>query len=854
MTREQFRELVEQKILVLDGATGTNLQKAGMPTGVCPEQWILEHKDVMIKLQMDYINAGSNIIYAPTFSGNRIKLAEYGLDDRLSEMNKALVELSKEAVAKTGFRAYIAGNLTMTGRQLYPIGKLTLEELIDVYKEQISVLVEAGVDLLVVETMMSLAEARAAVIAANETCDLPVIVSMTYNEDGRTLYGTPPESAVVVLQSLGVDAVGVNCSTGPAEMIPIVEKMKRYANVPILAKPNAGMPELIDGETVYAMTPEEFSDCGQRLVEAGANIIGGCCGTTKDHIAALARIVSLMEAPEVSDKKRRVLSSERQVLDIDIDGRFFVVGERINPTGKKKLQAQLREDNLDLVVEMAEQQEEKGAAVLDINVGMNGIDEDAMMQKVVYEVTNTVNLPLCIDSSYVDVIEHALRIYPGRALINSISMEKEKMERLMPIAKKYGAMFILLPLSDEGLPKDIDEKISIINKIYDKATELGFTKEDIVVDGLVATVGANKKAAIETLETIEYCKKERGLATICGLSNISFGLPERGFINTAFLTMAISKGLTMAIANPSQDLLMNAAYASDLLINKEGADIAYIENVKPMAEITTGSTAGALNTSVKVNANESASGNKASGSVAASSGSAVGASESGSKGESLDKSTTGIENASSEKSKLYMNVLKGNKRTMVSDVKEFLAEGYEAQSLIEKHLIPAINEVGILFDKKKYFLPQLIASAEAMELAISELEPLLPKAEEGKEKATIVIATVEGDIHDIGKNLVSMMLKNYGFRVIDLGKDVPKEVIVDTAVKEKAEIIALSALMTTTMMRMKDVVEYVGELGLDIKVVIGGAVITQSFADEIGADGYSKDAAEACKVVERLLK
>lgn len=838
MTREQFRDLIKQKILVLDGATGTNLQKAGMPTGVCPEKWILEHKDIMLELQMNYINAGSNIIYAPTFSGNRIKLEEYGLDKDLEKMNLELVALSKEAVAKTGYRAYVAGNLTMTGRQLYPIGKLSLEELIDVYKEQIAVLVKADVDLLVVETMMSLAEARAAVIAAKETCELPIVVSMTYNEDGRTLYGTPPEVAVTVLQSLGVDAIGVNCSTGPAEMIPLVAKMKEYANIPILAKPNAGMPELIDGETVYAMTPEEFAEYGRQLVEAGANLIGGCCGTTKDHISALARIVRLTEVPEIDTTKRRVLASERQLLDIDIDGRFFVVGERINPTGKKKLQEELRNDSLDMVVKMAEEQEEKGAAVLDINVGMNGIDEDAMMQKVIYEVTNTVNLPLCIDSSYVEVIEHALRIYPGRALINSISMEQVKMEKLMPIAKKYGAMFILLPLSDEGLPKDIEEKKTIITTIYDRAIEMGFSKEDIIVDGLVATVGANKKAALETLETIEFCKNEMGLPTICGLSNISFGLPERGFVNTAFLTMAIAKGLTMAIANPSQGLLMNAAFASDLLMDKEGADVAYIENVKPMVDIAgnvgTGTGAATGKNTVTGDGRKGAS-----------------SSASNNSGEK-DGNISGQGDVN--KSQLYMNVLKGNKRTMVNDTKKFLEEGFEPQALIEQHLIPAINEVGVLFDKKKYFLPQLIASAEAMELAVSELEPLLPKAEAGKEKATIVIATVEGDIHDIGKNLVAMMLRNYGYRVIDMGKDVPKEEIVDMAVKEKADVIALSALMTTTMMRMKDVVEYVKELGLNIKVVIGGAVITQSFADEIGADGYSKDAAEACKVVEKLLK
>lgn len=816
MTKEQFRILTKQKILILDGATGTNLQNAGMPTGVCPEQWILEHPKVLVKLQMEYINAGSNIVYAPTFSGNRIKLEEYGLENEIETINKRLVALSKEAVAKTGYRAYVAGNLTMTGRQLYPVGKLELEELIDVYKEQIQYLVEAEVDLLVIETMMSLAEARAALIAAKESCELPVIVSMTYNEDGRTLFGTNPETAVTVLQSLGADAIGINCSTGPAEMIPLVEQMKRYANVPILAKPNAGMPELIDGNTLYAMTPEEFAECGRKLVEAGAGLIGGCCGTTSKHIMALAQTVKRMDVPEVSEGKKRLLASERQMLEIDLNGGFLVVGERINPTGKKKLQAQLKEGSLELVVQMAEEQEEMGAAILDINVGMNGIDEDAMMQKVLYEVTGSVNLPLCIDSSHVDVIEHALRIYPGRALINSISLEKEKFEKLLPIAKKYGAMFILLPLSDEGLPKDLEEKKQIIHTIYEKAVSLGFTKEDIIVDGLVATVGANKNAALETLETIAYCKKELGLATICGLSNISFGLPERGFVNTAFLTMAIANGLTMAIANPSQDLLMNAAYASDLLINKEGADVRYIENVKSL-------------------------------SLAAGTGTAQ-ASTSGSNQQSVE----GKENAAGH-SKLYDNVLKGNKRTMIEDVKAFLSEGHSPQSVIEEHLIPAINEVGELFDKKKYFLPQLISSAEAMELAISHVEPLLPKAEKGKEMPVVVMATVEGDIHDIGKNLVVLMLKNYGYHVIDLGKDVPKEVIVETAIKENAAIIGLSALMTTTMMRMKDVVEYAKEQNVKAKIIIGGAVITQSFADEIGADGYSKDAAEACRLVERLL-
>lgn len=811
MTREQFRNLFENRILVLDGATGTNLMKAGMPMGVCPEQWILEHPQVMIDLQAAYIEAGSNIVYAPTFTANRIKLEEYGLEDRIESMNKELVAISKQAVVKAGCRGYIAGDITMTGKQLAPMGNLELEELIDVYKEQIRYLAEAGVDLLVVETMMSLAETRAAVLAAKETCDLPIMATLTFNEDGRTLFGTDPGTAVTVLQSLGVDAIGANCSTGPDEMCEVIAAMKEYANVPIIAKPNAGMPEIVDGETVYAMTPEKFAEAGQKLIEAGAGIVGGCCGTTPEHIMALARTVKGMEVPEISTQKRRILTSERKLVEIDLDGPFMVVGERINPTGKKKLQAELREGSLDLVLEMAEEQERLGAQILDINMGMNGIDEKEMMLRVIKEVSAMVNLPLCIDSSHVDIIEAALRNYPGRALINSISMEQPKMDLLLPIAKKYGAMFILLPLSDKGLPESIDEKHEIIRTVRQRAFDLGFVKEDIVVDGLVATVGANKKAALETLATIAYCKNELQLATICGLSNISFGLPERINVNAAFLTMAIANGLTMAIANPSQAMLMNAAFASDLLLNKEQADVRYIERVNQFATnvVVTSQTANQAD------------------------------------GEKKDAKTA---------APVFEAVLKGNKNKILDRVKDELNAGKKPEEIIDSYLIPAINEVGELFNKKIYFLPQLISSAETMETAIQYLEPKLEKKNSGVEMPTIVIATVEGDIHDIGKNLVALMLRNYGYRVLDLGKDVPKETIIDVAVKEHAKIIALSALMTTTMMRMKDVVEYAKAQKVDAKIMIGGAVITQSFADEIGADGYSKDAAEAVLVAGELVK
>lgn len=800
MTKEQWNSLLLRGPVYLDGATGTNLMKAGMPVGACPEQWILEHKEVMLELQRSYVAAGTDIVYAPTFGANRIKLAEYGLESEIQKMNHELVAISKEAVGRNG---YVAGNLTMTGQQLYPMGTMTFEELVDVYKEQVIYLEEAGVDLFVVETMMSLQETRACLIAVKEVSQLPVMVTMSYNEDGRTLYGTDPATAMVVLQSLGADAVGVNCSAGPEEMIPLVKAMKEYANVPIIAKPNAGIPVLQDGKTMYPMEPEEFAGYGKLLIEAGAGILGGCCGTTPLHIQKLKEQTKDLSAPEVNKEKKRLLTSERKTVEIKLDGPFMVVGERINPTGKKKLQEELKEGKLELVLQMAEEQEENGADILDINMGMNGIDEKEMMLNVITEVSNAVNLPLCIDSSHVDIIEAALRIYPGRALINSISLEKGKVEQLIPIAKKYGAMFVLLPLSDQGLPKDLEEKKRIIHTIMDAALQAGMNKEDIVVDGLVATVGANKTAALECFETIAYCKDTLGLATICGLSNISFGLPQRPYINTAFLTMAISKGLTMAIANPSQELLMNIAFASDLLLNKEGADLRYIN---------------------KANATSSE-----------------------------EKKIVETASKSVETREVFEAVVKGNKKNILDLVENELKKQKQPDSIMNEELIPAINYVGELFNQQKYFLPQLIASAETMKKAIEYLEPLLQNNEDVKEKATVVIATVEGDIHDIGKNLVALMLKNYGYKVIDLGKDVSKEEIIQAAKEQQASVIGLSALMTTTMMRMKEVVEYAKQENIDAKIMIGGAVITQSFAEEIGADGYSKDAQEAVEVVQKLL-
>lgn len=805
MTKQELQDLFQKGPIILDGATGSNLMAKGMPMGVCPEDWIYHHKDAIVSLQKAYVEAGTQILYAPTFTANRIKLAEYDMEDRLEELNRAMVRYSREAA---GDRAFVAGDLTMTGRQLYPVGDLMFEDLVDVYKEQVRAILKEGVDLFVIETMMSLQECRAALLAVKETCDLPVMISLTYNEDGRTLYGTSPEIAMVVLEHMGADIVGLNCSTGPLAMIPLVKAMLPYADIPIMVKPNAGMPELENGETVYKMTPEEFADACEQLVDAGASVVGGCCGTRPDHIKALANRMRGKKVEPIQKKNRPVLTSERGFVEVTLDGGFKVVGERINPTGKKALQEELRSGSMQMVRQFARDQEIAGAAILDVNMGTNGIDEKATMLDAIYEVISTVDLPLSIDTSYVDVMEAALRIYPGRALINSISCEAEKMKELLPIAKKYGAMFVLLPLSQAGLPKDLDEKKEHITHVLEAARAIGLQDNDAVVDVLVATVGANPSAALECFETISYCKDTLHLPTICGLSNISFGMPQRIFVNTAFLNVALSKGLTMAIANPSQELLMYTALATDLLLGKEWASERYLGTVPTTAMKMVGSKDVKVDSQTKEEAHHP----------------------------------------------IFDCVVKGDKESIIREVKKEVEAGEKPSAVIEKYLIPGINQVGEYYDNKKYFLPQLIAGANAMKEAMEYLEPLLLAGKKDEAKATVVIATVEGDIHDIGKNLVVLMLKNYGYRVFDMGKDVPAESIVNKAIEENAQIIGLSALMTTTMMRMKDVVDLAKEKGCQAKIIIGGACITESFAEEIGADGYSKDASECVKLVDSLIQ
>jgi len=794
--KKRILSIIEKRVLILDGATGTELQRRGMPQGACPEQWCLENQGIIKSIHKDYMMAGSDVVYTCTFGANRVKLSQYG-SFNIQATNRKLAELARDAV---GENMLIAGDIGPTGRFVQPFGDLEFEEAVDIFKEQVKGLLEGSVDLFIIETQMDIQEARAALIAVKETCDKFTMVTMTYEKGGRTLNGTDPVSALVTLESLGADAVGCNCSTGPEGMIPYIEAMKPHASVPLVAKPNAGMPRLVNNKTIFDMKPETFASFGRAFLKAGVNILGGCCGTRPGHIKSLTGVLEGKRPRPPRKKAISALSSARKSVILGIGSPLVIIGERINPTGKKDLQKELIKGKTTIVLGLAREQEEKDASLLDVNVGMPDIDEAETLKRVIYTLSPLISSPLVIDSSSIEAIETALRIYPGRAMVNSISGETHKIERLLPLVKKYGAMFILLPLTDKELPATSRRRKEIIKDILGRAQEIGVDKSDIVVDGLTMTVSASPGSAKETLETIRWCTRSQKLLTVVGLSNISFGLPQRKWVNSAFLAMAIHSGLSMAIANPSSAELMAIKMASDVLTQRDkdaGLFISYFAT----------------------------------------------------SGQSSGQKPVAKEEASPAQN-VYMSVLEGNREGIIDHLDKAIATGMDAYKLVNEIMIPAIMEVGDMFDRKEYFLPQLIASAEAMKKGFEHLKPLLEE-HTSQEKGTIVLATVKGDIHDIGKNIVALMLRNHGFKVIDLGKDVTKEEIIKAIKKYNPLVVGLSALMTTTMVNMRDVIELASRHGLNCKFIVGGAVVTRAYANSIGAV-YAKDAVEAARVAERL--
>ncbi len=792
---------LKKRILVLDGATGTELQKRGMPAGVCPEAWCIDHPDVIGAVHSGYQKAGSDIVYTATFGANRLKLAEYGISD-IRDVNRRLALIAKETV---GAGTLVAGDIGPTGQFVKPFGNLDFEEAVGIFKEQIEGLLAGGADLLVIETMMDIQEARAALIAAREMTNVFTIVTMTFERDGRTLNGTDPVTALITLQSLGADAVGCNCSTGPEDMMRFIAAMKPYAKVPLVAKPNAGIPVLADGKTVFRMGAGEFSGFAKDFAFAGVNLLGGCCGTTPEHIETLKRELRAARPAAPLKKSVAALTSSRKTVFLDRDKPIKIIGERINPTGKKALrealQQDFREGKLSLIRQMARDQEREGADLLDVNVGVPGIDEVQAITAVVDLLATVTELPLVIDSPKIETIEAALRRYPGRALLNSISGEEEKMRKLLPAAAKYGAMFILLPLAEGEIPETAERRKEIVRNVFVRAKIHGFTKDDFVVDGLVMTVAANPQAALETLKTVEWCSGPFGARTLLGLSNVSFGMPERVWMNAAFLAMAAGKGLTMAIANPAHPELMNIKMGADVLARKDRDAAMYIARFS-----------GAVRPSDK---------GKISGEV-------------------------------SPAEKVFQAVLEGNREDIRDFIESAMNAGASALGLVQEVMIPAITEVGEKFDRREYFLPQLIAGAEAMKKGLDYLEPSLKEDRKSEDaKGTVLLATVRGDIHDIGKNIVALMMRNHGYNVIDLGKDVPSEEIIDRVKKNPGTVVGLSALMTTTMTVMKEVIDLAAKEGLRCKFLLGGAVVTEAYARSVGA-AYAKDGVEAVRRLKEL--
>ncbi len=797
--------LGSNRLLFLDGAMGTMLQAGGLPAGVSPEAFCMERPEVLEGIHKAYVQAGSDIVTTCTFGGNKYKLPQ-GLD--VISFNEKMAQVARAAAKSAERKVFVAGNLGPTGHFVRPLGDIEPQDLIAAYAEQVRGLVRGGVDLIFIETQFDLAEARAAVVAVRRECNLPVMVSMTF-EQGVSLTGSTPEIFVETMQNLGVAALGTNCSAGPEQMVGVIDEILKYSKCPVLVEPNAGLPELVNGQTVFRLDPQTFAQKTAVFAKAGVSLIGGCCGTTPEHIAALKQTVTGLELqrPNLGAGTRGIaLTTRSKIVRIGEDHLLTIIGERINPTGKKELTAELQAGEFGIAMRFADEQITAGAPVLDVNVGAPLVDEAILLPELIKNLTGRFDAPLSLDSSNIAAIQSALPYCPGSALVNSISGEAGRMEVLGPLCRDFGAPFILLPLQGRNLPVLATERIAILESLLEQVDFLGIPRRLVMVDVLALSVSSKAEAGRQCLETIRWCMRE-GLPTTIGLSNVSFGLPARELLNASYLSLCVGAGLTSCIANPSNERLCEVRDASDVLLNKDKDAQYFIENYAKWTSSSTESVTAAKKQDV----------------------------------------------TQSSITSLYDAVLFGDKENIISFVDAELKQGTDPMTLVQEKLIPAITEVGAKYERREYFLPQLIRSAETMQIAFKHVKPLLEEMQGKEERPVIVVATVEGDIHDIGKNIVALLLGNHGFEVIDAGKDVKAEDIVKVAIENKASIIGLSALMTTTMVRMEDTVKLVQEQNLPFKVMIGGAVVTQAFADSIAADGYSADAVGAVRLAKSLI-
>lgn len=793
----KFKEFLQKNIVYLDGGMGTLLQDSGLMAGELPENWNITHSEVITKIHTEYLNAGSNVICTNTFGANSLKF-----DDKcLEKIIKSAINNAKNAIKNSSGiqQKYIALDIGPTGKLLKPLGDLDFEDAVSVFAKTVQLGVKYGVDLIIIETMNDSYETKAALLAVKENCDLPVIVSNAYGEDGKLMTGATPSAMVALVEGMGADAIGANCSLGPKGLRSVAEELLKNASIPVILKPNAGLPKTIDGKTVFDVNTVDFANELYDIIKMGIRAVGGCCGTTPEYIKALTDKTRTLKPQPIQYKNFTVVSSYSH--DIKIGNSPVLIGERINPTGKKRFKQALIENDIDYILAEGVNQQEKGAHILDVNVGLPDIDEIAMLKKVVCELQTVTDLPLQIDTANIAAMETALRRYNGKAMINSVNGKQESMKSVFPLVKKYGGVVVALTLDEDGIPTTADKRVEIAKKILDTAAQYGIDKKDIIFDTLAMAISADTSAARTTLDALCIIKKQLGCNTSLGVSNISFGLPNRDAVNSTFFALALQNGLSAAIMNPYSAEMMKTYYSYKTLNNLDLNCAEYIANADKFK------TSETANNTVKNDLN----GN----------------------------------------SELQHAIIKGFKEKAAELTKHLLSNN-KPLDIVNNDVIPALNTVGVGYENKTIYLPQLLMSAEAAKSAFDVIKSKFNTNDTKSDKCNIVIATVHGDIHDIGKNIVKLLLQNYGFNVIDLGKDVPASDIVEKVIEVGAKIVGLSALMTTTVPAMQETIDLIKIRAPWCKTIVGGAVLTQEYADKIGADKYAKDAMEAVRYAEEI--
>ncbi len=773
--------------IYFDGGLGTMLQERGLQGGEYPETWNLTHPEELIAIHKAYLEAGCHVINANTFGANGLKF------DNVEEIITAGIQLAKEAKKQAGrMDAYVALDIGPTGKLLEPMGDLPFEKAVSYFAQMVKAGVKAGADLILIETMSDTYEAKAAVLAAKENSSLPVIVTMIFDENQRLLTGGSVESAVAMLEGLRVDALGINCGLGPKQMLPVVKRIREVSSLPIIVNPNAGLPVQVNGKTVYDLKADDFAQAMVKMAQIGVQGLGGCCGTTPEYIQKMIEAIKDIPCKPNTMKEQTWVTSYASA--VQIGKKAVVIGERINPTGKKRFQQALRNKEFDYILSQALEQEEAGAQILDVNVGLPDIDEADMMKETVVRLQNVCALPLQIDTGNLEALENALRLYNGKPMVNSVNGKLDSMESVFPLIQKYGAVVVGLCLDESGIPSTSKERLAIAQKIVKKAQEYGIQKKDIVIDGLAMTISSQSDGALVTLDTLQKVKEELNVSTILGVSNISFGLPQREIINSYFLSMALQSGLSCAMINPNNEMMKKAFDASMALMNQDAQCMHYISSYSKQ-----------------------------------------------------------VEEKKSENPEISLSfAIQKGIQDRVKEITTSLLETKEPLGIIDEELIPALDLVGKGFEQGTVFLPQLLMSAEAAKASFEVLKEKMAQ-NQSLSKGKIILATVQGDIHDIGKNIVKVLLENYGYEVLDLGKDVAPEVIVQTAISEEVKLVGLSALMTTTVKSMEKTIELLHKEKPDTFVVVGGAVLNQEYADQIHADHYAKDAMATVRYAEQIL-